>query len=60
MGVLAAILAHARYVTADVTWVLRGLVEGRIKQLDQLGVLSHQMRVQRIQCLLGTLGRGNA
>ena len=35
VGVLTAVLPHARKVSLDVTGVQGGLVEGRVEQLDQ-------------------------
>src|SRR5688572_29058514 len=48
MRVLAAILAHARDVSLDVSWIQRGLVEWRIEQLDQARVAPYQALVQGI------------
>ena len=51
MGVLAAILAHARDVAFDVARVQRGLVERRIEQLDQAGVAADEALVHRLHGL---------
>ena len=45
MGVLAAILAHARDVAFDVTRIERRLVEGRSEELDQFCVSPNEARV---------------
>jgi hypothetical protein len=58
VGVLAAVLAHAGDVALDVAGLQRGLVEGRVQELDQAGVAAHQMGVQRIHGLTRALGLG--
>src|SRR3546814_3576607 len=51
VGVLAAVLAHAGHVAADVAGILRGLVERRVQQLHQAGVAPHQVLVERVHRL---------
>src|SRR3546814_1239753 len=51
--VLAAVLAYAGHVAADVAGILRGLVERRIEQLHQAGVAPHQVLVERVHRLPG-------
>ena len=46
--VLAAVLAHAGHVAADVARVRPALVERRIEQLDQPVLAPHQARIQRV------------
>ncbi len=48
VGVLPAVLAHARHVAADVAGIESRLVEGRIEQLDQRVVAAHQALVDRL------------
>ncbi len=46
VGVLAAVFAHAGYITFDIARVHGGLVEGWIEQLDNALVAAHQMFIE--------------
>ena len=47
VGVLAAVFAHARYITFDIAGVHGGFIEGWIEQLDNALIAAHQMRIER-------------
>ena len=49
--VLAAILAHPGDVTLDVTGIERGMIEGRIKQLDEAGRAADQALIHGLHGL---------
>src|ERR1039458_3688529 len=52
VSVLAAILAHTRNVTLDVTGIERRFVERRIEQLDHSGIAADQARACYLHCCL--------
>ena len=57
MGVLAAVLADARQVAADVAGIHRGTIEGRSQQQDHACVAADQMRADRVHGAFVTSGR---
>ena len=54
MSVLTAVLANARHVAFDVAGLQRPFVERRVEQLNQFVVGTHQTRLNRIHCRLGS------
>src|SRR3546814_19791555 len=58
VGVLAAVLAHAGHVAADVAGILRGLVERRCTPSPQAGVAPHPGLDEHAHHPTGTTGSG--
>ncbi len=60
MRVLASVLAHARYVAADVTGIRFRRVERRIEQLHEPLIAPHEPRIQCFHALTCAFGGADA